>query len=133
MTIRELNQLRDLKREIQMDAERIAELETQATHITVSLSGMSSGGGDGKRLERYAAAIADLHTQIEYKRQRCIAEQKRLEAYIDDIPVSLTRQIFTLRFIEGLTWQQVANRTHQGSRATPHSIVSRFLADIADK
>ena len=35
-------------------------------------------------------------------------ERNRLERYIADIPDSLTRQIFALRFINGLSWVHIA-------------------------
>ena len=127
MTIQALNQLRDLRREIRMDTRRLAELETQATHITPALSGLPSGSGDTQKLERYAAAIADLRTVIEDKRRRCIDEQKRLEAYIAGIPDSHTRQIFTLRFVEGLSWQQVANVVGNNTSDSVRKCIKRYL------
>ena len=108
MTMQELYQLRDLRREIRMDEERLAEMETRATHITQTLSGMPAGGGDGKKLEREAVAIADLRSLLEDKRARCQSQLLQLERYIQSIPDSLTRQIFTLRFAEGKSWAKVA-------------------------
>lgn len=66
---------------------------------------------------------------IAAKQQQCIHERGRLERYIADIPDSLTRQIFTLRFINGLTWYQVA--MHIGGGNTEDSVrmaCNRYLA-----
>ncbi|MGN0557380.1 MAG: hypothetical protein ACI4IV_05990 [Acutalibacteraceae bacterium] len=60
------------------------------------------------KLERYIAEIVDLEAIIEAKITQCMHERNRLERYIADIPDSLTRQIFQLRFINGLNWRQVA-------------------------
>ena len=127
MTMNELNQLRNLQREIQIDNERLAELETRATHITQVLHGMPSGDSDGNKLEREVAAIVDLRTSIESKQMRCIKEQIRLERYIADISDSIIRQIFTLRFIECRTWQQVANAVGNNTADNMRKTVLRFL------
>ena len=60
------------------------------------------------RLERYIAEIVDLEAIIQAKITQCLHERARLERYIAEIPDSLTRQIFQLRFINGLTWVQIA-------------------------
>ena len=52
--------------------------------------------------------------------KQCIYERNRLERYIADIPDSLTRQIFALRFINGMSWVQVA--MHVGGNNTPGSV-----------
>lgn len=72
------------------------------------LDGMPHTAGYGGTLARCVAEIIDLNAIIAAKQQQCIHERNRLERYIADIPDSLTRQIFTLRFINGLTWYQVA-------------------------
>lgn len=108
MTLRELSQLYWLNREIESDRERLAELEGKARGVSSPvLSGMP-GGSESNKLERYAAEIVDLQSIIAAKQRQCIYERSRLERYIAGIPDSLTRQIFTLRFVNGLSWNQVA-------------------------
>ncbi len=128
MTMQELYQLRDLRREIRMDTERLAELETRATHITQSLSGMLPGGSDGKALERQAAAIADLRVLIEQKQARCQTQLLQLEQYIQSIPDSLTRQIFTLRFEDGKSWRWIAIKT-RNTESNVRKICSRYAKE----
>lgn len=108
MTLKELSQLYYLNREIEMDKRRLQELEVKAVSCTASLSGMPHGTGVSDRVGRYAADIVDLKGIIEAKLQQCIYERNRLECYIATIDDSLTRQIFTYRFINGLPWEQVA-------------------------
>lgn len=128
MTLFDLYQLRDLRREINSDAERLAELETRATHITQSLSDMPRGGGDGQKLEREVAAIADLRDLIERKAERCRAELIELETYIQTIPDSLTRQIFVLRFEQGKSWRFIAIET-RNTEENVRQICSRYVRD----
>lgn len=109
MTIKELSQLYWLNREIEMDKRRLEELEVVVSSPKVQkLDSMPHAPGYGDDLARCVAEIVDLKAIIAAKQQQCIYERNRLERYISSIPDSLTRQIFTLRFVSGLPWLQVA-------------------------
>lgn len=109
MTLKELSQLYYLNREIERDTERLEALRSRArTPGSPNYDGMPKSPNFENRLERYIAEIADLEAIISTKVTQCLRERSRLERYISDIPDSLTRQIFTLRFINGLTWVQIA-------------------------
>lgn len=109
MTKKELSQLYWLNREIEMDMHRLKELEAMAaTPKAQNLDGMPHNAAYGDVLARTVADIVDLKAIIAAKQQQCIHERSRLERYIADIPDSLTRQIFTFRFINGFKWNQVA-------------------------
>lgn len=120
MTLKELSQLYYLNREIEMDQQRLEELRAKASAPgSPNYDGMPKSPSYENRLERYIAEIVDLEAIISAKITQCIHERNRLERYIADIPDSLTRQVFTLRFINGLSWLQVAysiggNNTEQG-------------------
>ena len=122
MTLKELSQLYYLNREIERDKLRLDELKAKSRSITVpSLSGMPRGSStSGSSIDRYVAEIVDLELIISAKLTQCLHERSRLERYIADIPDSLTRMIFTLRFINGLTWLQVA--LHIGGGNTADSV-----------
>lgn len=118
MTLRELSQLYFLRREIEMDERRLLELrEKSNSPPSPRIGGITGAGNSESRIERYAEIIAALETVIEDKRERCAEERLRLEQYIADIPDSFLRQIFTLRFIGGLSWVQVAVRLHTSTAA----------------
>ena len=108
MTLKELSQLYYLNREIEMDQQRLRELEVKALPGAQVITGMPHGSGVSDVVGRYAAEIADLRGIIEAKHQQCLYERSRLERYIAGIDDSLLRQIFTYRFINGLPWRQVA-------------------------
>ena len=110
MTLKELSQLYYLNREIERDKKRLEDLKAQSRSISASkITGMPRGGSiAGSSIDRYIAEIVDLEAIISAKITQCLHERNRLERYIADIPDSLTRQIFTLRFINGLPWLQVA-------------------------
>lgn len=124
MTVKELSQLYWLNREIEMDMERLRDLEAAASGPKVQkLEGMPKSPGYGDALARTVAEIVDLKAIITAKQQQCIHERCRLERYIANIPDSLTRQIFALRFINGLNWYQIA--MHVGGGNTEDSVRQR--------
>lgn len=124
MTVKELSQLYWLNREIEMDRKRLDELEAMASSPkSPNYAGMPHAPGYGDTLARMVAEIVDLKAIIAAKQQQCIHERSRLERYIAGIPDSLTRQIFALRFINGLTWYQVA--MHIGGGNTEEGVRQR--------
>lgn len=121
MTLKELSQLYYLNREIEMDKRRLESLKMKSqSPSSARLDGMPHSTNIESRVERYAAEIADLEAIIAAKCEQCIHERNRLERYISDIDDSLTRQIFTFRFVNGLSWTQVA--AHIGGSNTEKSV-----------
>ena len=128
MTLRELSQLYWLKREIDEDEKRLAELREEA-------AGVPSPAGDGlprstevhSRVERLALDIVEIERVIIEKRARCVYERARLERYIAAITDSLTRQIFTERFIRGKTWQEVADAIGGNTEYSVKKVCYRYL------
>ena len=108
MTLKELSQLYYLNREIEMDKRRLNELEAKALPGAQVITGMPHTQNVADIVGDCAAEMADLRGIIEAKHQQCLYERSRLERYISGINESLTQQIFTLRFINGLPWNQVA-------------------------
>ena len=109
MTKKELSQLYYLNREIERDEERLEALRAKVSAPgSPGYDGMPKSPSFENRLERYIAEIVDLEAIIQAKITQCLHERNRLERYIAEIPDSLTRQIFQLRFINGLTWVQIA-------------------------
>lgn len=121
MTLRELSQLYYLNREIERDKRELERLKWESVSPrTQRMTGMPHGNGHENIMEQKIAAIADLEGLICAKMTQCIYERNRLERYIADIPDSLTRQIFALRFINGMSWVQVA--MHVGGSNTEDSV-----------
>lgn len=109
MTIKELSQLYYLNREIERDRERLSILRSKASSMGASgFDGLPKSGCLGGRLEQCIAEIVDLEVIIQAKITQCLHERNRLERYISDIPDSITRQVFQLRFVTGLPWAQIA-------------------------
>ena len=107
MTKKELSQLFYLNREIQRNKDKLARLRGRATSTTSSISGMPHAAGISDKTA-LAAEIAYLDGIIDAQIQQTFYEYNRLIAYINGITDSATRQVIELRFVNGLTWQQVA-------------------------
>lgn len=128
MTRQELSQLYYLRREIQSDKERLAKLEATASSTSPGLSGMPNGKGNITDRTALAVEISMLKDLIYEKICREEQELRRLMNYISGIEDSLTRQIFTARFVDNLSWQAVAMRVGGGNTAaTVRQRCNRFL------
>lgn len=135
MTLKELSQLYYLNREIENDCRRLEELEAKlSSPSSPNLSGMPRSTAYGNKIESSVADIIDLRAIIAAKQQQCIYERSRLMRYITEIDDSLTREIFTFRFVNGLSWRQVAasvggNNTAENVR----QICSRYIRDHTEE
>lgn len=80
------------------------------------------------RLAAATESDAVFNTPLENIIRRGVEQQKRILEYINAIPDSYTRQIFTLKFCEGLKWADIANIV--GGGILPQSLrqcVYRYL------
>ncbi len=127
MTIKELSQLYYLSREIEIEKSKLEKLEEVATKITQVISPVPGGGGISDKTAT-AAAIADCELIIESKKQQARAEYNRLVRYIASIDDSFIRSIIKYRFIDLMSWIQIANK--MGGNNTADSVrmaLKRFL------
>lgn len=137
MTVKELSKLYWLNREVEMNKRQLAQLEADIAknellqqELRASLDGISSpafdgmphGSGNHSRVEqtavrlvgleeegrKYRDAVANIKAMICTRQTLIVLECERLQKYIDGIGDPITRQIFTYRFVNGLTWEQVA-------------------------
>lgn len=122
-----LAQLKHLRAEAELLSARIRELEQAAQGGAVRITGMPRGGGAGDRVGRYAAMIADLRTQLADRQRECLEELTRLYAFIEGVEDSLTRQVLVYRYVDGLSWQQVASALGEGDEQYPRRLHNRFL------
>lgn len=127
MTKRDLSQLYYLNREITQERERLAQLEAAATSTSSAISGLPHAGTISDKTA-LAAAIADSRAIIEAKQRTAVAEYNRLMRYIAGVNDSVIRQILSARYVDGLSWQAVANKI--GGNNTADSVrmaINRFL------
>lgn len=127
MTKNDLGQLHYLNKEIEMLKIRQRELRTIAEGTTTRITGMPFGSGISDKIGNYASEIADLDLLITLNIERCWKELKQLNQFINTIDDSQLRQIFSLRYINGLTWQQIAFAVGESDESYPRRLHNRFL------
>lgn len=128
LTKKELSQLYWLNREIEHDKERLAELEAIAVSSTSGgITGMPHGSGVSNKICDCVADIADLKALIELNIQKCWYELNRLNRYIQSVEDSEIRQILALRYVNGLSWYQVAANLGYADESVPRKRHNRFL------
>jgi DNA-directed RNA polymerase specialized sigma24 family protein len=125
MTIKELSQLFFLKKEIAKLEKQLQDLQDAATRVTVTVSD-SPRSGKVSSPTALGADICELKTMLEEIKQQRIAEYKRLLGYINSIDDSYTRQVMTLRFVDGLKWEEVADALNTTSWSVKH-LCYRFV------
>ena len=108
MTLHELSQLYWIRAEISLYEERLLRLRLNVGVGSPTYDGMPKAQSTESITERQAVRIAEAERALEELRDKAHAEEMRLTAYIASIPDAYLRVIFTHRFVEGLTWWQVA-------------------------
>jgi hypothetical protein len=108
MNKKELSQLYYLNREIEEQKRRLEELRCQAESCTSRITGLPHAPTNFDRISKYAAEIADLRGLIDLNIKKCFYELNRLIRFIDAVDDSQMRMILSLRYINGLPWQQIA-------------------------
>ncbi len=88
---------------------------------------MPRGSEVHSRVERLALDIVEIERVIIEKRARCVYERARLERYIAAITDSLTRQVFIERFVNGKTWQGVADAIGGNTEYSVKKLCYRYL------
>lgn len=120
MTKQELSQLYYLNREIVEEKRKLAELEAAATNTTTKITGTPHASGVSRTSESVAILIAEQRDLVELKVKQSVIEYNRLNRYISDLADPLIRLIISYRYVNGLTWEQVA--ANIGGKNTADSV-----------
>jgi hypothetical protein len=116
MTLKELSQAYYLKKEIALLDEQIASLWRKATSSTASQSDApGSHPGVSDKVGNYSASLADSEKELKLKKAELEKAEENISRYIDAIPDSMLRLIFTYRFLRSLSWVAVAHRVGGGN------------------
>ncbi|UZQ49907.1 hypothetical protein [Clostridium kluyveri] len=127
MTKQELSQLYHLNREIEGMQTRLQELETLAVSCTGNITGMPKIPGISDKVGKYTAEIADLRSLLDISLKKCFHELNRLNRYINSVEDSRMRLILSLRYINGLSWKQVAFSIGEYDEQYPRRKHNKFL------
>lgn len=109
--VKRLSQLRDMRREADELSQRIGRLEME-----------SKGRVTAPGLDR-------ARSLMEARRWACMEELGRLYEFIDSIPDSRLRRIFSFRYIDGLSWLQVAFKIGEHDEQYPRRLHNRYVKE----
>lgn len=125
MTRQRLYQLRRLQKETGIMEDQLERLEKETRFYRELDPGTDP---DMRSLRESVLARHDFQ-RCSYARRRCAleAELGALLHFIDRIPDTTLRQTFMLRYLDGLSWQQIANRMGDFSADTLRMRHDRFL------
>lgn len=127
MTLKELSQLYHLKGEIRDIKSRISELKELSTDTSAKITGMPHSGRKKDKIGSIVAEIEYYKSILNKRLKEYTTELIRLNNYISACPDSLTRQILEYRFIDGMSWNQVASQIGGTSEYAVKHIAYRYI------
>ena len=138
MNKKELSQLRYLNREIELLKEQIekAEQDVEANMAADTVAGSNpvwpyqprSFRVEGIAIPEYERRVGRLKRKLQRRLEEVMEKREEIEEYIDSIDDSQIRMILTLRYVNGLSWQQVAEHIGGGNTADSVRMMhNRFL------
>lgn len=96
-------------------ADSIRELAESVSHFS---NAGGHNGGNGDRVGRYVAKLVDLENEIIVQTDRLVELKREIEDFIAAVDNPTLRQLLTLKYINDLTWEQVAERLNKSWRHT---------------
>lgn len=136
MTKKELSELYWLNREIEEEQRKLNELKAAATDCTAKITGLPHVSGAHDKIGDLSILIAEQKDLIELKVKQSIIKYNRLNRYIANVSDAQMRMILSLRYVNGLSWQQVANKIGETDESYPrrkHNIFLKKLAENAEQ
>lgn len=134
MTVRELSKLYYIKKLIERDAMRLAELEARLQPGGMNMSGMPHNPSPKNMMEEVVPIIIEVKDRLKKEQLEYEQEEQRLEGFIRTIEDYQIRLILAYRFVDLMTWQQVAMKI--GGNNTDESVKKlcyRFLKKTEKK
>lgn len=134
VTVQELQQLFYLDKLISYEQERLEALQEAADVRSPSFEEHPHSPGARDKLGDLVPEIADQREKIKAKIREYEQTKKRLESFIEQIRNPRIKIIMKYRFVELMTWQEVANAV--GGRETEYTVknvVYRYVGRMSEK
>ena len=144
MTKSELEQLLDLRKEIQeldakvekMQGQRVGKVmdrvhasmpEFPYVYTTKTITGVDNKGSRKRRRE-----LTESELLLLKRRQQAVDTEYKISQYIKSINDSRIRRIISLRYEEGLSWDKVAAAMNC-DRTYPEKLLTKYLKEHPEK
>lgn len=134
-----LNQYTDLNQEIKELQKRIEKTENRkikVEHDKVRGSNpyfpyeprnFNIEGYNYQEADKKEDRLVKLNRLLCKRKEKCEDMKLTIEEFISNIPDSKTRRIFQYRYIDGLSWLQIAMRMNKIHESYPRKIHDRYL------
>ena len=139
----ELEQLFDLRKEIKeldarvarMQAERVGKVQDKVhtsmhefpyTYTSKTITGVDNTNTRKRR------ALTDNEILLLRRRRKLVETEHRITKWINDIEDSRIRRAASLRYEDGLSWNQVAKRMNC-DRTYPEKLIKKYLKENEEK
>ena len=120
MTVQELQQLFYLNRLIEREQDKLDDLRSAAGLKSPAFSDMPKAPGARDKIGELVPKIVDQEREIEQNLQAYTETRDRLQDYIRRVPNTRIKLILSLRFLDMLPWQEVADAI--GGKETEYSV-----------
>jgi len=111
MTNKQLSRLRDLKKEIKMYQERLAELQSLSEVKSCVLTGMPVSKSVSDKIGYSVIKIINTKNTLT---KLC----EEITEYIENVDDPIIRMILTYRYINNFSWEKTAFKIGGGNRAS---------------
>lgn len=106
MTLEDLNLHLDMVTDLAAARDRLQSM--QSFLKAQNMDGMPRGSGDSRKVEQLAVLISQQREDVERMERMVTRSEPRIREWINTIQDNRTRQIFSLRFLAGFAWADVA-------------------------
>lgn len=131
LTIKKLENLRWLKKEIDYYAEKVKEIRLSLGVLSAqNFNGLPSGGQKLSQPVRDIERLEKLERLYLQKRETYEKELLECQSFIESIDDSLVRQIITLRFAEGKQWKRIAFEVGGNTEDSVRKTCERYLKSV---
>lgn len=107
-----LSRYREILEEEKDIREEISYWESKAQKVTASWSDVPSGGKGSDKVQTGAIKIAELRESLMDKINQLAAVRIEIERAISTVQDDTQRRLLRLRYIKGMTWEQIAVEMH---------------------
>lgn len=120
-----LNKLYWIKKEIKQIENLIKELTVLSA---ISYSGMPSGNAVSSPVEKFNERLDNLKRKLAIKHEESLAEEERIEKYIETIDDVEIRVLARARFIECKSWQKIGDENFM-DRTTAYKKLNKYIRE----
>lgn len=134
MTMKELYQLHYLTKLIERDRMEIRRIEESLGLKSPSLSGMPHVPGAHDKLGDGVPELVDRKNELEERMMQMTEVRDKLRKYVETVPDLHIRLIMQLRFVDLMSWQEVADYAGgKNSEASVRMLVKRYLKHDSER